>query len=443
MFSRIELHNFESFSDLGFDLDRVKGEPRRMAMVYGENGAGKTNLIESVLFLQRSARTYRSREPDEPESMLPFPTSEKVGEAMVNLVRMINESIPKELRLPSLQRYAAGAMTRGADGMSVMYRFYVDGRRTEYAMAFDASGLLVHESLSTVATSRFTSLFEVSQESNGVKARLSPSFISDPDYRKEVEGLVSRYWGNSSLLSIMNDQYDTKSSSFMSGHVCGSFDEIRRYIDSVVVCMGSDVTVSPEYPNYWDGWTDASSAPDLGPIEAAYDDFFTSIDGNTAGVHYERKEDGGRLHYWLVFDRRIGGRVCSIPFGDESSGIRKLAVILPAIVAAAQGRTVFIDEMDSGIHDVMMSELIRAVRGSIKGQLVFTTHNTELLEDADSGTAYSIGIDPEGYKAVRPFKRSAKVQRNNSLRLQYLKGTFNGIPHVGYIDMEGLAARMP
>lgn len=445
MFNRIELHNFESFSDLDFNLDRVKDEPRRMLMVYGENGAGKTNLIESVLFLQSSAHTYRSREPeiDESSSQIPFPVSEKVGKAIVDLLRIMNESIPKELRLPSLPRNAVSTMTNGADGMSLRYAFQVAGRRTEYAMSFDSKGVLVHESLSTVVTTRFTRLFEVSRDSDGIKAWLSPSFIKDAGYSREVGDIIARYWGNNTLFSIMNDQYDTKNGDFMSGRVDASFDAIRRYIDSVVVFLGSNIPSSSDYPNYWDNWIDASEEPDLVPIEAAYDDFFTSIDGNTAGVHYERREDGGRLHYYLVFDRRVGGRLCSIPFEKESSGIRKLAMILPAIVAAAQGSVVFIDEMDSGIHDVMMSELIHSVCGSIKGQLVFTTHNTELLEDSDSGTAYSIGIDSGGYKSIAPFKTSARIQKNNSLRRQYLKGTFKGIPYVGYIDMDALAERMP
>ena len=57
MFKRIELDNFRSFTHIVFDLEGAGGTPAPYALVYGENGSGKTDLVESVAFLKRSIKT--------------------------------------------------------------------------------------------------------------------------------------------------------------------------------------------------------------------------------------------------------------------------------------------------------------------------------------------------------------------------------------------------
>ena len=39
-----------------------------------------------------------------------------------------------------------------------------------------------------------------------------------------------------------------------------------------------------------------------------------------------------------------------------------------------------IDEIDNGIHDVLMKNIIMSIKDEITGQLIITTHNTLLLE---------------------------------------------------------------
>lgn len=447
MFSRIVLHNFLSFSDVEFDLERVRGEPRRIAMVYGENGSGKTNLIESVMFLRDSARMHRTYEPERGTdcsiSAVVTPVSEGMNEMASEFFTALMRSIPPEDREPSLSRTVRGYMTSGAADMSAGYSFYVDGRRTEYGMRFDADGKLVEETLRTVIGSKFGNLYAVSNDGNGISVRMSPSFITDAGYRREVQGLIDRYWGGSTLLGILNDQYATKNRDFMARRVSRTFDDIRRYIGSVVVCMPSDSVSEFSYPKYWDGWTSRPDAMDFASLEDAYSSFFGSVDGTTVRVRYETEKVGADTHYYLVFDRKVGGGICSIPYRQESSGIRKLARMLPAIAATARGRTVFIDEMDPGIHDIMMSELMESICESNRGQLIFTTHDTELLENADPDSAYALSVDPDGLRSMRPFKKVSRVQKSNSLRRQYLRGAFTGVPYVGYINLDGIASRMP
>lgn len=46
MFSKIEFKNFMSFSNLTFDLLN-RGKCKDIIAIYGENGSGKTNIVEA------------------------------------------------------------------------------------------------------------------------------------------------------------------------------------------------------------------------------------------------------------------------------------------------------------------------------------------------------------------------------------------------------------
>ena len=58
MLSYLRLRNFKSFSDITLDLRGSYGIPKKMAFIYGENGAGKSNLMRSMLFLSNTLKTF-------------------------------------------------------------------------------------------------------------------------------------------------------------------------------------------------------------------------------------------------------------------------------------------------------------------------------------------------------------------------------------------------
>ena len=65
----------------------------------------------------------------------------------------------------------------------------------------------------------------------------------------------------------------------------------------------------------------------------------------------------------------------SIDAEFESTGIKKLIRLFPCIKAMCDGDIVFIDEMDSNIHDVYLCALLEHMTNYGKGQLCFTSHN--------------------------------------------------------------------
>lgn len=71
-----------------------------------------------------------------------------------------------------------------------------------------------------------------------------------------------------------------------------------------------------------------------------------------------------------------------IPLKYESDGIRRLVSILSPMVGAYNDPSVMlaVDEIDSGLFEYLLGEIMQIMAASSKGQIVFTSHNLRPLE---------------------------------------------------------------
>lgn len=449
MISSIELRNFGPFSDIAFNLEKSKDEPNEIVMVYGENGAGKTRLIDSIEFLKETAHTYIG--PQRAEALnakianigVTAHNSERMDldKALSDLIDALSKNLSKSLKETGIQKTVRGRMMPGSEKMSATYEFLLDGKKFIYSMGFDGNGRLVTESMRAPITSRICEIYSVESSAGELAIRFSPSFLKDDNFRNDIIEMVRRYWGNNTLLSIMNDQYIVNNESFMSRNVLDSFDRIRRYIDSIAVVFSSRDAITIDGFDYCRGIAKDSDTKKLNDAESAYDSFFRSIDGNIKHVYYNKRATDHGIAYSLVFERRVSGQIVSIDYEDESNGIKKLARMLPAIALTAGGRTILIDEMDSNIHDLMIVELMERIRGYLEGQLIITSHNTELLDDSEPSSIYIIQVDKDGFRKILPMNKIARTQKTNSVRRLYLRGCYEGVPYIGDVDLEDVLSR--
>ena len=89
-----------------------------------------------------------------------------------------------------------------------------------------------------------------------------------------------------------------------------------------------------------------------------------------------------------------------------------------------------------------MKNILVSLKDKIKGQLIITTHNTLLLEDLDSKSAYVIYTDYDGNKEARCFDDyDIRIQTSNNQRRLYLNGIFGGIPYSSEIDYSKMHIR--
>ncbi|WP_431028185.1 AAA family ATPase [Lysinibacillus sp. LZ02] len=90
--------------------------------------------------------------------------------------------------------------------------------------------------------------------------------------------------------------------------------------------------------------------------------------------------DNGEQGVRFEFLSNRNGRV--LPLRTESEGILKIIAVLSALAAAYNkpNACIVIDELDSGVFEYLLGELLKIIAEAGQGQLFFTSHNLRLLE---------------------------------------------------------------
>ena len=108
----------------------------------------------------------------------------------------------------------------------------------------------------------------------------------------------------------------------------------------------------------------------------------------------------------------------AIPLRQESEGIRKIISMLYALILAYNDpfTIVAIDELDAGVYEYLLGEILQVFDETGKGQLIFTSHNLRALEVLDKTSIVFTTTNPEN-KFISP----KYIKANNNLRDVYLR----------------------
>lgn len=107
-----------------------------------------------------------------------------------------------------------------------------------------------------------------------------------------------------------------------------------------------------------------------------------------------------------------------IPLKYESDGIKKIISILSTLITMFNSPSVclVVDELDAGIFEYLLGEILQIISESGKGQLIFTSHNLRPLEMLDPGSLVFTTTNPKNR-----YLRFANVKSNNNLRNLYYR----------------------
>lgn len=126
-----------------------------------------------------------------------------------------------------------------------------------------------------------------------------------------------------------------------------------------------------------------------------------------------------------------------IPIRMESEGIIKIISILNALIQAYASPSVclIIDELDAGIFEYMLGELLDVFNKSAKGQLVFTSHNLRALEMLNKeNIMFSTANFKNRYIHLKNYRDGL-----NNMRDFYLRGiTLGGQDEIIYEETDSL-----
>lgn len=164
---------------------------------------------------------------------------------------------------------------------------------------------------------------------------------------------------------------------------------------------------------------------------------FTIIPGmNIAVLNYgmQLTDSGGNGYRVELVSERDG--TLPIPIRMESEGIIKIISLLNVLIQAFGNPSIclVIDELDAGIFEYMLGELLDIFNKSAKGQLIFTSHNLRALEVLDKESIMFSTVNPD-----KRYIRMKNVKMSNNLRDTYLRGiTLGGQDEVIYEETDSL-----
>ena len=105
-----------------------------------------------------------------------------------------------------------------------------------------------------------------------------------------------------------------------------------------------------------------------------------------------------------------------IPLRYEAEGVKKLIAILQILIEAYNdpSMTLAIDELDAGIFEYLLGEVLQVFQSGGQGQLIFTSHNLRPLETLAKSALLFTTTNPKNR-----YIRFANVKTNNNLRDVY------------------------
>ena len=434
MFTYVKAKNFKSLKDIEFNLNKTKTKTNQFISIYGENGSGKTNIVELFKFLQQSAM---ARAIDIAMNKLPkefFEMQEEMEDKMPTEIRQIFQ-----LSL-DLKEYR---MLDEKGETEIEYGFKINNKEGFYYIKFNNE--IVEEKLYYMAGKQRAYLFELKKEDGKIIKTLNKNIFMNNKYNGELIDEIDKYWGKYSFLSLLSFEMVEKNKEYIDTNISKNIIEIIDKIWKMTVHV--DKGISKIMPNIFKkvqkldniqkGYIEKNKFNELNKYENILNIFFTQAYADIKEVKYNITEKENKIYYELYFNKMIGGEIKAIPSKMESEGTRRILNQFDTLIGSLLGETVIIDEIDNGIHDVLMKNIIMSIKDEITGQLIITTHNTLLLEILPKEYIYILSTDYNGNKTINSIKDyEIKIQKNNNARDLYFKGVFGGIPTTDYIDFE-------
>ena len=438
MFTKITLENFRSFDHIVFDLTEKGNVPKHLAVLYGENGAGKSNLMSAFVLLPELTRTMDVRDAYERlltrDAIFQDEKMEKVmREQMRHSLRDMS-AIIKDYRMIDCE-----------DPIVAEYEFNINGNNGCYRVEFGQDEI-VHERLEYVLNRRRGLYFDCSSDGILINDTVIQG-TNGKDFLVDVKETAKRYWGKHSLLAILLYEMKDKSNAFGRDNVTENFNTVLREFRglSCAVSMGN---------KSWEGLSSKLQVlkrplqghlslrreTELDYASDFFTQLFTSVDLSVRKIFYKKEFHDDEIYYKLIEEKYIAGNYRRIDFERESAGNCQLLNISCYLLTACMGGVVILDEAEANIHDLLFQKLLEEIRPILKGQVIMTTHNTMLMEASFAREAtYILSVDPDNpsdkkIRCISDYRKRTYAAKN--IRNKYLNCEYGGVPELRQTEFQ-------
>lgn len=401
----------------------------RAAVLYGANGAGKSNLFKALRFFSRMAVQTRKGSGT---GRTPFQFSKSV-------------TAPSSF---DIQMIAGGRLYR--------YGIKVDDTR------------VIEEWLVQVIGGREREIFEraTDQDNN--------TLIEAPDFKAKKDdkfGLLTAIGAvhNQTFLATARATIERDLPEDIQ-NVIGWFVQSLRLTgpSETIEPVGHMLTSSSDFLAFAGQFLNQSATGvdhlKVDKIEATEDELSRFLpksllskvledlkSGADDDVAVVQMPDGSELivekkdanHFYRVGIQALhqgeAGKLTPLPLREESDGTRRLLQLLPALHIAKTGKAVyFIDEIDRSMHPMLVWKFLEFFLHSCEAgtaQIIVTTHESNLL-DLELLRRDEIWFAEKGQDLqtkIYPLTDYA-VRKDLEIRKHYLQGRFGAVPFLSGLD---------
>lgn len=392
----------------------------KMAAIYGSNGAGKSNLLKGLDFLKELAtdKTFLDKESvgkyffglKKDAGMQPLElTVEFITKAGVPYVYSV-EITKGGIKYETLQVSGLGK----SDNKNVFTR---EGRKVQYAIT-------PSEEISKMVTvwlekNPFASLLTIN---NDVPILTDENVNNGQKWFEDELEIIGLHSFTPALIDIFKNKQRVR--KFAS--------QLFKAIDLGI----DDVKVETENVEDYISTHNASMLP-IDKVKKMRSGRMSQIVNfrNTSIISIEK---GVQKISQMMFEQfGKDGFSKEMDIQAQSDGTVRLLSLVPAFYDAMKvGKTVVIDELDHSIHPHLVRELVRYFSSQkTKGQLIFTTHQTCLLNQNFIRTDEVWLVEKKDGCTHMYSLNDFKIHNTISLENGYLEGRYGAIPFIGDLNM--------
>ena len=441
MFTYIKLKNYKSLIELEVDLTKKENTPKKLISIYGENGIGKSNFVDSFYTLKKivSTRTVNEKIRILTEKQKELQTDD--FDKALYFFGQLGSIIKNGFFSNSIDIINECKTIDSKDNMIIEVGFKIKSKSGIYCIETDNTDI-ISEKLDFTLNKNKVNFFEITKK----EKYLNESVFIDNEYKKEILSIVEKYWGKHSLLSLIAYEIEDKKENYVKKKIFNGIFEVINFFSSLSILSRNKLEVFKdiEEEKLFYGTISANEEKKLINIENVINTFFTALFSDIKQAYYKKKVDSDKINYILCFKKNIYNKLIDIEYNRESTGTKNILKILPYLISAAKGKTVIIDEIDNGIHDLLILKILENLSEDLKGQLIITTHNTLLLEEEFiKDSIYIFKVDENANKKLLSLNKfEGRIHPNLSIRKRYLKGLYGGIPFPMDIDFNEIIEGM-
>ena len=435
MFTTIYLQNYKTFTDTYIDLSANSNKAKPLVLLYGENGAGKSNFASVFFCFVELIRTMDVRDMFQD-------IMENYKEAANNdsLLQMLKR------RFRDIETIIKESKTIGSAGNMVLdFSFVINEKKGRYIIETDDTEI-VHERLEYTLDKNKGVFFDIYPG----KARLNEKVFLNKSIQDDIFSNIARFWGKHSLLAIINHEFGDKSRNFLENAFSDNFRRclsdfyflscrIRKpnTLDYDILGLSHHILSQIEA-----GQIRNEELAELEKTERMLQVFLPKINSEIKQVRYDTEIHNDSVTYQLYTQQLIAGELIEVPFTLESTGTHNLIRLLPFFLNASKGYTVIIDEIDSGIHDLLVQYILEDISKEIEGQMIVTTHNTLIMKSSEipNSAFYTIEKDNQGFRNIKCITSDAsdRIHPNHNKQRQYTEGAYHAIPSKPHLSLKEL-----